>query len=229
MRLRYIRGRISSAVSSAGRARRRGGGFLLIAAVLLLLFLSVTALSRLRPVLLEIAEGAVTDVVSLTVNDVITDLMRMEKISYSDLVTLEKDTNGSVSALLTDMAKINMLQAEISNQVVEALNERESTIVRIPVGNLLGGALLSGRGPRIPVKVLSVMNVNTYFYNAFSSAGINQTRHQLMLNVDVELSLLLPGGSSSVNADTQVCLAETIIVGSVPQTYADMGMKTDGE
>ena len=230
MRLRYIRGRIGSAVHSASRSRKRnGGGFLLLVTALVLLIVTIVALSRLRPVLLEIAEGAVTDVVSVSVNDVITDLMRTEKISYSDLVTLEKDSTGNVSALRTDMARINMLQAEISNQVVQALNAQESTVVRIPIGNVLGGALLSGRGPKIPIKVLSVTNVNTHFYNEFASAGINQTQHQMMLNVDVALSILLPGGTSEVHADTQVCLAETIIVGDVPQTYADLGGKNNGE
>lgn len=222
MRLRYFRPR-------PGRPGRRRIAVLLLAAVAALAVLGAVTLSRLRPVLLEIAEGSVTDVVSITVNNVITDLMRSEKISYSDLVTLEKNANGSVSALITDMAKINMLQAEISNQVVTALNEQESTVVRIPMGNALGGALLSGRGPQIAVKVVSVMNVNTSFFNAFSAAGINQTRHQMMLNVDVELSLLLPGGTSNVEADTQVCLAETVIVGDVPQTYADLGTNRNGE
>ena len=197
-----------------------------LAAAGFLILLSVS-LSRVRPVLVQMADGAVTDAVTESVNRVIWDTMQAEELSYEDLVLLEKDGEGKIAALSTDMAKINLLQAELNRNLLTALNETENTVIRIPMGNLIGGPVLSGRGPRIRVRIVSVSNAELKFSNDFSSAGINQTHHRLLLNVGVTVSMLLPGGSTSDRVDTQVCIAETVIVGNVPQTYTDIGTTTE--
>jgi len=186
-----------------------------------------SALSQIRPVLVEMADGVVTDVVTESVNRVIAETMEENALSYQSFVCLEKDDRGEISALSTNMAQVNLLQSELNRRLLTALNESENTVIRIPMGNLLGGPVLSGRGPKIRVKIVSVTNAELSFSNAFTSAGINQTRHQMLLDVAVTVSMLLPGGSTSAKVNTQVCIAETVIVGDVPQSYTDIQTKAE--
>lgn len=190
--------------------------------IILIIISMLLIILRIRPLIVELALANATDVITLTVNGVISEKMSMGDLDYGDLVILEKDDNGNVSALVTNMANINILQAEITNAIVEGFSDNDVTTVSIPIGSLVGGALLSGRGPRITAEVLSVTNVNTAFRNEFSTAGINQTRHRIVLDVTVDLSILIANYSATDSVVTEVNIAETVIVGSVPGTYADI-------
>jgi len=137
-------------------------------------------------------------------------------------LTFEKDSEGRITALITDMANANSLQAEITNEIILRLADEGETIISIPMGNFFNSTLLSGKGPEIDVNIVSVTNIDTSFENQFSAAGINQTQHQIMLNISIELTILVPGYSSGVTVPVQMCVAETVIVGEVPGSYADI-------
>ena len=104
--------------------------------------------------------------------------------------------------------------------MVERFADTDLTRISIPLGNLIGGTLLSGKGPRLKLDILSVTNVVTSFRNEFTSAGINQTRHRIILDVDVSLEVLMGPDSGTDSVLTEVIVAETVIVGSVPDAYA---------
>ena len=188
-------------------------GIILMAATILVIF-------RLRPLLSQVAVSNTGDAVTKMINDSVTEIMSREHIGYDDLVSLKKDSSGDVTALVTNISKINSLQAEISNRVLEKLYENEAQLIEIPLGNVIGGILFSGRGPDIPVKVVSLSSVYTKFRDNFDAAGINQTRHQIMLDIDVELDILLPGITETVAVYDEIVIAETIVVGEVPSAYA---------
>ena len=188
-------------------------GIILMAATILVIF-------RLRPLLSQVAVSNTGDAVTKMINDSVTEIMSREHIGYDDLVSLKKDSSGDVTALVTNISKINSLQAEISNRVLEKLYENEAQLIEIPLGNVIGGVLFSGRGPDIPVKVVSLSSVYTKFRDNFDAAGINQTRHQIMLDIDVELDILLPGITETVAVYDEIVIAETIVVGEVPSAYA---------
>ena len=65
----------------------------------------------------------------------------------------------------------------------------------------------------------SVGSSEANFRNAFTSAGINQTKHQIILTVDVSVSILLPGFRTATKVSNSFIVAETVIVGTVPDTY----------
>ncbi|MBE6948971.1 MAG: sporulation protein YunB [Ruminococcaceae bacterium] len=178
--------------------------------------------TNVRPMIIELAIAETSDVVTLTVNNTITEILSRGRIQYSDLVTFEKDSEGRITALITDMANANSLQAEITNEIILRLADEGETIISIPMGNFFNSTLLSGKGPEIDVNIVSVTNIDTSFENQFSAAGINQTQHQIMLNISIELTILVPGYSSGVTVPVQMCVAETVIVGEVPGSYADI-------
>ncbi|MBQ6540735.1 MAG: sporulation protein YunB [Oscillospiraceae bacterium] len=205
------------------RAIRKRRRYLLIVLIITVICASVYVLNfRIRPLLLEVALSEVSDAVSITVNRTISEKMADGTIKYSDLITFEKDDGGRITALITDMAETNALRAEITNDIILKLSDKKETNVGIPVGNLFGSTLLSGRGPKINADILSVSNVETSFSNVFTSAGINQTRHQIMLTIAVDLTILVPGCISTVHIPTEICVAETIIVGEVPYSYTNL-------
>ena len=147
-------------------------------------------------------------------------MVKNGEFQYGDLVTVERNVQGDVAAVISNMAKINLLQTEIADYVMEKLSDQMQSVIRIPFGNLVGGTLMSGMGPDIPVRIISVSNFYTDFSNDFTEAGINQTRHRIIIDFEVEIDMLIPGGTVRENIDTSVVVAETVIVGAVPDTFA---------
>lgn len=194
--------------------------FVLAAAVLLVILISYGTLST---VIVDLAVSEAYDNITYTVNEVLAEEVIAETIDYNDMVSLLTDNNGNITALVTNMANVNYLQAKITNAIVKKFAESDVTKVEIPLGSLFGNAFLSGHGPRISANILSVTNVNTTFRNEFSDAGINQTRHRIMMDVDVTLGILLAGYQNRWDTvTTEITVAETVIVGSVPNTYANL-------
>ena len=203
------------------RRRRAGIGLVLLGAGLLIAGTLMTL--RLTPEITELALATATDDITLAVNGVVAELTDEGDLEYGSLVTLERDGTGAVTALIANSAKINALQSKATSMIVRRFADEDMTRVSIPVGNLLGGTLLSGRGPRLKLDILSVTNVVTSFRNDFTSAGINQTRHRIIMDVEVTLEVMLGNERGTDTVNTEVNVAETVIVGAVPNMYASLG------
>lgn len=192
-------------------------GLLLILVALLLMFFST--LHRLTPIIHDMALASVKNAVTAAVNNAIGEKLSSGELEYTDLVRLEKDNDGRVTALMTDMSSINMLKADLTRAIVDQISKTRRNELSVPIGNLIGGNLLSGRGPRIPVRIISVAYAGTEFKNAFESTGINQTRHRIIIEANVTVAVLIPNLKTSTSIKTEVTVAETVIVGSVPDSY----------
>ena len=204
------------------RGKRSFLVFLIITTVFLIVGYSM--ILRIRPIMLSLATSEVYEVVMNDINDVIDDEITNGSISYDNLITLEKDYSGNITALETNMPMINLLQARISKNVVSSVENSNVSDIKIPIGNAIGGVFFTGRGPSFVVKILSVTSVQTQFINSFSEAGINQTRHKIMLEISANIDIYVPGSrETTTTVTTQVEVAETVIVGEVPDFYADIG------
>lgn len=147
-------------------------------------------------------------------------------MAYADLVTVERDESGKVSLVAVDSVKLNSLRTQILEQVLEQVEGLDAQELGVPLGSLTGFATASDWGPVLPVGVLTAAVPKAEFSNQFTAQGINQTLHQIMLDVTVELTLLIPGGRTETSVTAQVCVAETLLVGEVPQTY--LGLSAAG-
>jgi len=172
----------------------------------------------------EMAINESYELVTSAINEAINELLLDGSISYNELILLERDAGGSITALTTDMARINTLQATITNEIIARISGLDATTMRVPLGNLIGGAVLSGRGPEIGFRVVTLGNPSATFTNAFSSAGINQTKHQIMLEISVSVNILVPGYTTRETITTQMLVAETVIVGDVPGVFGQFGV-----
>ena len=123
----------------------------------------------------------------------------------------------------TNMSEVNRLKTDILNMINDEIMAIDSSDLGVPLGSLVLPELFSGRGPSIPVKILSIRNSDASFSTCFSEAGINQTLQQLTMDVVVDVSVLVLGKTHSLSVSSQVVVAETIIVGQVPNTYLQTG------
>ena len=116
---------------------------------------------------------------------------------------------------------MNRLASETALKAKEELNSLENQNVSVPLGSALGIKFLAGTGPRIRMRIIPIGAVSTGFESTFESAGINQTEHRLLLDIIVDVDVLVPWGCLSSRTTTSVIVAETMIVGSVPDMYVN--------
>ena len=184
-----------------------------------LLALTLTATARMRPLLESLATTRVSNTVNRIISEAVNEAIQNGDISYERLISLEKDNEGKITAVHSNMAAFNRLQAQILDIILAKIDQVSARELSIPIGTLTGSALLAGRGPRIRVRMESVGSSTARFNNRFESAGINQTKHQIILEVEVSVAILLPGFTTATKVSTAVTVAETVIVGAVPDTY----------
>lgn len=185
----------------------------------LLLALTVAVVLHMKPVVVDLATARTSNAVNRIVVAAVNDAVDSGRIDYEQLVDFDKDAEGHVTALRSNMAAFNRLQASIADDILQRMAEVSSTDLAIPIGTLTGSPLLAGRGPCLRVRMQSMGTATARFDNQFSSAGINQTRHRIILDVDVHVSILLPGLTTYTKVSNEISVAETVIVGGVPETY----------
>lgn len=177
---------------------------------------------RLKPYVLSIATTRAKNIASDVINKAVTDELASENIEYNDLILLQTNNSGMVTALQSNIPKINKLKSSLALAIQENITNIESTDISVPLGNLINGDITSGLGPKIPIKLLPIGSINIDFQNGFESAGINQTKHEIYLVAKASITILIPSASTTSDVETIVPVAQTIIVGSVPQTYANI-------
>lgn len=211
----------------APRRESRGGGILLSAVLGIGLALLAIWLfdSSTRPLVITLTKTSATNAVTRIVNDAVDHTLAAEAISYDDMITLQTDASGQITALTSNSVEMNRLRTKIMDEVVGQVDTLDSDELGIPLGNLVGLSTFSDRGPLLPVKVLRVASAEGNFRNQFTDAGINQSYHQVLLDVTVNVKLLIPGGTVETAVTTQVQVAETVIVGKVPDAYLQFGEK----
>ena len=170
-----------------------------------------------------LAQTQIINATSDLINDAIDKQIETGTIQYDRIVFFEKDLNGNITALKTNMSEVNRLKTDILNLINDEILDMDTSDLGIPIGSLILPELMSGRGPEIPVKIISIRNSEGSFESQFTEAGINQTLQQLTMHVSIDVSILVLGSAESFTVSSQVVVAETIIVGKVPDTFFQTG------
>lgn len=186
----------------------------LCAFLLFIIFVTILEL-RLRPVVEHLVVHQVNNLVTAQVNR---SLMSMEE-DYENLVDIQRDEAGKIIAVASNMAQVNYLRNHVASQVLDTVSKLDVHELGVPLGSLFDIDLLWAKGPKIQVHSLVVGLVNTQVNSEFYAAGINQTIHRVSLDVEIPLTVLLPGIVLETKVSTTVCVAETVIIGTVPSTY----------
>ena len=178
---------------------------------------------RYRDVIRTLSQTQVRNSTSDLINDAIDRQIETGNIQYDRIVYFEKDLDGRITALKTNMSEVNRLKTDILNIINDEILALDTSDIGIPLGSLFFPELLSGRGPVIPVSIISIRNSDASFESRFTEAGINQTLQQLTMTVSVDVAILVLGATEMFTVSSQVVVAETIIVGQVPDTFFQTG------
>lgn len=177
---------------------------------------------RLSVVIQNISANTVKSKAGIIINTAIYDEIESSEITYDKLVKFEKNANGDISALKTDIIEINKLKNILSVKILNELSHMDTAELDIPIGTVIGGQLLVGKGPSIKVNVVPVGSVETAVLNEITSAGINQSKHQIMLKITADLTIITSVTTLKTQVVTYICIAETVIVGDVPESYTNI-------
>ena len=218
---RGIRLRILPAYTKP-RWQRMFGRFIIILALAALVAGITQFYIRVRPLISSLAEVRASLLATAAMNEAINEHMVKNNIEYDDLIIMQQLPDGHITALATNIAATNKLKSELAISIQKKISAIESTDIKIPLGSLLGFELLEGAGPRIPIRLVPSGYASVDFVSSFDAAGINQTRHEISVKIVTEMGMILPAGLKNVSVSTHVPVAETIIVGEIPQTYLDI-------
>ena len=177
---------------------------------------------RVRPVLKEMTAVEAGYITNIAVNAAAEGVLSREDISYDDFITLNTLEDGTVSSMTSDIHEMNKFKTEISKEIQNKLADYCEREVSVPLGTLTGIDLLSGRGPRIKMKIELYGSVNTNLKSSFEDAGINQTRHRIICDVNVGVSAIIPGCSSYTDVESSFTVSETVLLGDVPSSYTNV-------
>lgn len=188
--------------------------------VLMLLGLGLMCLTLVRnmdPLVRDMAVAGAKNAAAAAMQKAVA--ARMTGGQWSELVQLVKDGEGQITAAVTDVGRVNELQAALAGDVIAALTAPNTADLGVPLGNLLPSPFFSGLGPKVPIRILSVSEVEVKLMSRFTSAGINQTLHRLLLSLSARVRVLIPTGTVTAIVYADVTAAETLIVGRVPDSY----------
>ncbi|MFG6350891.1 MAG: sporulation protein YunB [Oscillospiraceae bacterium] len=202
--------------------RRMGGAMVALPVTLTLVLLCVTLYALnglLLPVLEAAASSQAVNLMTQAIDTAVDNCLQENGMDYADFVTIETDSAGKVTSITSNTAANSRFKRQVVEAVVRQLEALDGDALRVPLGTLTGQPLLSGTGPRVRVKVDSVGEVVADYANSFTAAGVNQTLHRVCLEVTATVYLFLPGEILPVSVSSNVCVAETVIVGETPDTY----------
>lgn len=212
---------------SNSRKRKFKKKFLIIVFVLLLILVAGLFFfeTRAKPVIIEVAVAQSENIASEIIENAIVSVLYENDITYSTLVDIEKDDGGRVTTVKADTIKMNMLKSEIGAEISKDILDTDSREISIPLGTILGVSALSGKGPKFKTTVTLASNVTSTINNTFVSAGINQTMHEIYVNVNTTIYVIMPKNSATAEVNSNYCIAQTVIVGTVPETFAEFQNK----
>lgn len=197
-------------------------GVLTAISVALLIFVE----SRVREVRTEMGELTARNKAASAILNGVEETIKDADLYYSDIVEIVRDENDDVKSLITDTARLNTVSNAVNRNVDKRISDIKSCPVKIPITSLTGEGILSGLGPCVTFYVTVTGTASTSFENVFDSAGVNQTRHQIMLKVTVKTYVILGRSVNKYTVTTDLCIAENIIVGITPDAIAQLQQKS---
>lgn len=194
----------------------------LLAALIIFGSCCVTVDSALRPIAQRVASHQVHLAMLRIINEAVYDQLG-NGVAYQQLINVATDENGRVTLMQPDTVKITRLVTAIARNLEERIGSLSRSDIKVPLGLLTGNLLLADKGPNIVVALLPSGTVDVEIHDEFTSAGINQTKHTIMLDIVVDMGILMPMQTTFTQITDSLPLVESVIVGPIPETYLNFG------
>ena len=189
--------------------------------------LAVFVQKNVTGVLKSIAEASMRSITTVAVNDAVYYTLS-DQIRYEDLVNVERDGAGAIVAITSNSFQINRIARDTAYMSQQNLSKMSEGGVEVPLGAFTGVSAWAGFGPKLHIKIIPIANVSCRFVSAFEEAGINQTKHSIYLEIVADISIIMPKGTSNFASLTEVLVAESVIIGKVPETFLNADLFGDG-
>ncbi len=200
-----------------GQMNARKPFVLFLIAIILIIISSIYFFNNLTPMITVACESRAkalgVQITEETVNEFI------KNVEYESLMHITYNEQGKIIAINANIIELNKLSSEISYKIQEKLNNLDKVSVKIPIGRMMGLNVFSGYGPDVDIKLMPMGNIETRFDTEFASEGINQTKHTIYMNIQSIITVVAPFIGGSVKCNSTVTIAETIIIGDIPETY----------
>lgn len=195
-----------------------------IALFLVIIIIVVTLLTDrlLYPIIKDYSKTTSHNIANKIVNNAIFDNLIKNNIKYDDLVKVSlKDKK--VASIELNSILLNILKAQISDSINKSMGSMSTQSVDVYLGTLLGINMFLNKGPKLSFYIKPYGDVQVKFKHSFISAGINQTKHQVIMEVDIVMMSYISLFKTTTTFNTNFVMAETIIVGEVPDSYTYVG------
>ncbi len=194
--------------------------FLFLLCILLTLAGFIVVIDRKAdPIILDMAEDKAKNVAMQAINESVSDAIKWNDDSYKDMVDYRFDEEGNIISVTTNVNETNTLEGNVLDGVTKRIENSSRCPIYIPIGTLLGSDLLTGRGPSLVFYISLSGSASSGIENLFESTGINQTRHQIQIRVEADISIVMANRRTSTSVDNSIVIGETIIVGKIPEKY----------
>lgn len=184
--------------------------------------LFIMAEIRISNVRKELISYAARNAASAATTAGVENSLDTDKVRYADLIKFGRDQSGNIVSVTTDAYYLNKIGNNIGDEIEKHINQMKSYIIKIPFSVLFSEQLINGRGPKMPLVFVMTGITTTDFENEFTAAGVNQTHHRIMMSITVNTYVIHSGNVTVVPYKTNVCIAESIVVGITPQTFAEI-------
>ena len=212
--------KIPNIITSTGKRMKtkKGKKTVTILIILIIAFSTLKlVLNAVMPIFETLCEDKAKSIATIISNEEATKVM--SEHTYDELFTIEKDNNGNITMIKSNVIPINEIISDVAVRIQEQINARGRENIEIALGSFTGFKLLAGRGPGIKITISSIGNVETDLRSEFTAQGINQTLHRVYLQVKCQVSILTPFEDITREITNQVLLLENVIVGQIPNTY----------
>ena len=172
-----------------------------------------------NPIVVEATRQAIFSLSTSAVSDAVYDVLNDGNVTYDDIVELKLDDDGNVTFLTLQTVTLNMIARRFYQVAQVYLDKMGKTGVDVSVGTFTGIPILNGVGPKVNLKLVSIGAMTSEFKSNFDSAGINQTHHSIFVRLFASVSVILPAFSKTIDSVTEVLIAESVIVGKIPQVF----------
>lgn len=179
-------------------------------------------LDAISPIFDTLCEDKAKSIATIISNEQATVVMKEH--SYDELFTIEKDNDGNITMIKSNVFPINEIISDVAVKIQNEIDEEGKDNIEIALGSFTGSKLLSGKGPRVSIRISTIGNVETDLRSEFTAQGINQTLHRVYLQVDCEVSILTPYNTIRKKISNQVLIMENVIVGKIPSTYYNVNL-----
>lgn len=211
------------------KKRSRKAGFIIIIFIIVILFdFFIYALDKaITPAAIAVADSEMRAKALQTVNSIIFDEFSKQS-GYDEIINVEKDKEGNITLMKANTIKLNKTACDIAVKSQDELKRLGTIGIKIPMGYIFKNNIIAYLGPNITVKMEPIGSIETRYLSQFESAGINQTRHKIFIEFKTQIRVILPFDNNEVEIKNEMPIAETIIVGKVPDTTLNFDLEDAG-